>query len=347
MTVKTRVVIADDSPTMRATLHAFLKDEPEIEVVGQAVDGAEAVEMARELRPDVITMDVMMPRLDGLAAVERIMAEAPTRILIVSALAKTQQELSFRALAAGALEVIAKPSESEAQAPRAWVKELARSIVLMREVPVVSRRRATTPGPSGFFAPGTVDAFGFAASTGGPQTLSVILSRLPAELPIPLLVAQHIAPGFITGFLGWLGEICGLKLAIAADGDALLPGHVYFPPGGCHLEVDKAGLLRTTSGTGGGHCPSGDRLLTSLARAFGNRAGGAVLTGMGDDGARGLLAIRDAGGLTMAQSEASCVGYGKPEAAALMGATKTAVTPESIAQIICETARIRRASGER
>ena len=332
-----RVLLADDSVTVLNALSALLKDFPDIEVVGQALDGVEAVSMANTLRPDVITMDVMMPHLDGLAATAAIMAEAPSRVLIVCSISETQQmDLSFRAIEAGALEVIAKPKTSGPEDLRRWGSRVGEAVRLMAEVPVITRRRISRMPVRLPVLRAAVDILGVVASTGGPPALAHILRTLPGDLPIPILVAQHITVGFTGGLVRWLSGVTALQVKIASAGEACAPGHVYLPPDGHHLEVDEEGLIVLPKFLGAGHCPSGNRLLSSLARAYRARAGGTVLTGMGDDGAQGLLAIRQAGGQTVAQDEASSVVFGMPQAAVAMQATQTVLPMEAIGPMILE-----------
>lgn len=350
-----RTLIADDSPTMRAALSRLLAEDPLIEVVGVATDGAEAVAQARALRPDVITMDVKMPRLDGLEATAAIMSTVPARILIVSAVHEdAQQDLSFRAIAAGALEVIAKPTGDAGFDLRAWGRRVAESVRLMAEVPVVTRRRLglvmpmppvagdalDRPARVRVAGPGVVDAFAIVSSTGGPPALAAILGALPATLPIPIFLAQHMAFGFVPGLQRWLASVTPLAVTLAEHGTIARPGHAYLPPDGHDLTLGPGGYLETTPNPGG-HCPSGDRLLNSLARSYGARAGGVVLTGMGDDGAQGLLAMRRAGAATFGQDEASCVVYGMPRVAFAVGAVQAQVGVEQVAAIIQDLCRNR------
>lgn len=329
-----RVLIADDSPTVRGAIAGMLGRDPQLQVVGQAADGVEAVALARSLRPDVITMDVNMPRLDGLAAIERIMAEAPARVLVISSVSEHRQlELSFRAMAAGALEVIAKPRPGEPMDH--WGGKLTQSVRLMAEVPVVRRARSRPPQPAKLQHAGAVDVVGIVASTGGPPALAQVLGALPPDLPVPLLLAQHIAHGFLPGLVRWFQGICALRIHVGSNGELLRPGGVYLPPDGCDIELDASGRLRTPAGSSL-HVPSGNRLLHSLARVYGNRAAGFVLTGMGDDGAQGLLALRNAGGATFAQDEHSSVVFGMPEAAQVAGAAREVLSLEHIAPAILD-----------
>ena len=337
MTVaRIRVLIADDSQTLRFALASMLGEDPLLEVVGQAADGVEAVEKARTLRPDVITMDVNMPRLDGLGATAAIMADSPARVLVISSVSQHKQlELSFKAMAAGALELIAKP-KGGIEEMRRWGKKVAEAVRLMAEVPVVRRQRPLAVAlPPSLGHAVKVDLFALVASTGGPPALAHLLASLPKDLPIPLLLAQHIAQGFTPGLVRWFSSICALKVQLAEEGRPAKPGVAYLPPDGRDLEIDSAGFLHTPRSIGL-HTPSGNKLLQSVARSYGHRAGGMVLTGMGDDGALGLLALKSAGGATFAQDEASSVVFGMPGAAAACGATRTLLPLGSMARAILE-----------
>jgi two-component system chemotaxis response regulator CheB len=319
MTLPIRVLIADDSATARAALVAFLAMDPGIVVVGEATDGVEVVQLAKERKPDVITMDLQMPRLGGLEAIVEIMAEAPSRILVICAVDDDREvDLSFRAVAAGALELIAKPREDFMQL-RSWGKEVCEAVRLMAEIPVVRRRRPASL-PDREPGRGRIDILGVAASTGGPPALAAIFEQLARDLPIPVLVAQHIGPGFGAGLVRWLASVTPLRVLIATEGMACRPGCIYLPPDGRNLEVDREGVLRLPAGETL-HWPSANQLLISIAEAYGSRAGALVLTGMGDDGASGVAAILSRGGVALAQDEASSVVHGMPRAAILRGAT--------------------------
>jgi two-component system chemotaxis response regulator CheB len=325
-----RVLVVDDSKTARETLETLLALDRRIAVVGHAGDGLEAVSLAHSLRPDVVTMDLLMPRLDGIEAIRRIMAEAPTRIVVVSSLDTRELDLSFRALEAGALEVIAKADAARRESPYDWAQRAAEAIVLMATVPVVRHR---TPQPAAAPVEAAIKAFGLVASMGGPPALARILGALPPDLSFPLLVVQHVAVGFGEGLARWLQGTTRLPVRTAVQGTRLDAGHVYLAPDTQDLEVDDGGLvLRVT--TPERSSPSGDRLLLSLARVFRSSAGGAVLTGMGSDGARGLLALRKAGGVTFAQDETSSAVYGMPRAAKEIGAAQEIRSVEGIAAAI-------------
>jgi two-component system chemotaxis response regulator CheB len=342
---------------MRSALSALLGEDPGIEVVGQAKNGIEAIALAKELRPDVITMDVVMPGLSGLEAISKIMEEAPSRILVVCSVSEGREvDISFRAMSSGALEVIAKPAATTEL--RAWGRKLNTAVKLMAEIPVVTRRRLNQmkaqkhqslglrpPPPPPPVIPADamkkelskkVDIWGIVASTGGPPALAVILNALPPDLKVPILIVQHIAPGFSRGLIRYLETVTRLKVVQGADGMIAERGHIYLPPDKHDIEIDEKCRIKVPLNRGVGHCPSGNRLLLSLARVYGPKAGGVVLTGMGDDGTEGLLAIHKATGVTIAQDEASCVVYGMPQAAHNAGAVTHMLPPESIAPLLWE-----------
>jgi two-component system chemotaxis response regulator CheB len=331
-----RALIADDSPTMCNVLSALLSKDPNIEIVGCARDGEQAISMAETLRPDVITMDVQMPRLGGLEAIEQIMSRAPSRILAVCSVDDGGSlDLSFRAIAAGALELVAKPRGGPGYDIAEWGRKLVESVRLMAEVPVVRRRGPVARPAVPMVVSGRVDIIAIAASTGGPNALVTILAAMPATTPVPVLIAQHMAPGFMKGFARWLEQVTTMRIVISQTGDTCRAGHVYLPPDGHDHIVDARGAL-TVSPSAELHCPSADRLLFSVAASFGSRAAGVVLTGMGEDGARGLLAIREASGVTMAQDEATSVVYGMPQAAFQIGATNVRLPLHEIADALNE-----------
>jgi len=261
-------------------------------------------------------------------------------LVITSVRQHRQLELSFKAMAAGALELIAKP-EGDSEQMRRWARRVAESVRLMAEVPVVRRHRLRPAGIRPQLTHGAqVDVVGMAASTGGPPALAQVLGGLPRDLPVPLLLAQHIASGFSAGLVRWFASVCNLSVVIAREGDLPLPGTVYLAPDGCDLEIDGNGRVHVPRSSGL-HCPSGTKLLASLARAYGSRAAGFVLTGMGDDGAQGLLELKRAGGATYAQDEQTSVVFGMPQAAHACGAARALLPLESIAPAILELCRVK------
>jgi len=318
-----RVLVVDDSEVARRLLAEVLGRDPGLQVVGEASSGAEALRLAAGLRPDVITMDVQMPGMDGLETTRRIMERHPAPIVVVSG-GHDPGDLahSVRALDAGALAALRKPHGPAHPGFAAEAAELVGTVKLMAEVKVFRRRPAATPAPVATPAaplparrlPAELVAVG--ASTGGPAALATVLRGLPATTPVPILVVQHITPGFDAALATWLDETTPLPVHLAVDGQALRPGEVVIAPAGTHLGL--SGAARVELGRGppvDGHRPSATHLFTSVARVFGPRALGVILTGMGSDGAAGLLELRRAGGTALAQDEASCVVAGMPGAA--------------------------------
>jgi len=331
-----RVGIADDSPTVCNLLRALVERAPGMELCGVATDGVEAVELARHGKPDLLVIDVMMPRLDGLGATAAIMAEAPTRVLLISSVSEAlQTSLSFQAIEAGALELIAKPDGREG--PERFGERVLEAIRLMAEVPVVHRRRPVAlPVHLPRERRRVVEAVGLVASTGGPPAIASLLSALEGAGRAAILIAQHMTPGFSEGFARWLGGVVGRKVEVAREGLPCEPGHIYIAPDRSHLEVDARRRLATPQGFTSVPCPSGSRLLSSLARVYGAQAAGVVMTGMGDDGASGLLELRRAGGVTLAQDQGSCVVFAMPHAAHACGAADLLLPPGALASMLMD-----------
>jgi two-component system chemotaxis response regulator CheB len=358
-----RCLVADDSRAFRAILRTILARAAEVEVVGEAADGAEAVAKVLSLRPDVVTMDVRMPGKDGLVAIDEIMRIAPTPIVVVSAEAGPErQEIAFRALDLGAIEVLAKPRsdgagrfEREADAIRLAVRSVAGlKLVTRRRRPFrasagsapVAGARPASPAPLPAWpaarAPGSAArVLGIAASTGGPAGLARILKALPRDFPLPLLVVQHIAQGFEAGLVHWLSTETALTVKLAEEGEPVRPGAVLFAPEGRHL-VLSGGAVRFADGPSvGGFRPSGTVLLSSLARELGAGAAGLVLSGMGEDGAAGLADIRARGGWTAAQGPQTSVVYGMPRAAIERGAAAQTLELDDVAPALVKLGRER------
>jgi two-component system chemotaxis response regulator CheB len=343
MSKKVSVLVVDDSQICQRLICEALSRDPELEVVGTCANGQEALEATRRLRPQVITMDVEMPVMDGLTAVEHIMSEVPTPILMLTADPRQQApELTYRALEMGALALQIKPSIDAGL--EAW--NLSREVKLLASVRVIrhirSQRRSPPSGSHGVPVPMGMPygVVAVASSTGGPQVIYRMLSELPADFPTPICIVQHINAAFAESLAGWLAGASKLKVRLARDGEQLLPGNVLIAPPGQHLVIPSRGRVALRAGVErDGHMPSGTVLLESAAKAYGRRALGLVLTGMGEDGAEGLLSIKQAGGLTLAQSEESCVVFGMPGAAVARKAVEHLVHGDDIAATLVRLTR--------
>ena len=336
----TRVLVAEDSAVTREYLVYLLGGDPALEVVGTARDGLEAVELAERLKPDVIVMDVHMPRMNGFDATRQIMERVPTPIVIVSAsISREEVALTFEALEAGALTVLDKPGGPDHPKHAESARRLVETVKLMAEVKVVRRwRRRDRPAPPPL-VPAKPDRkkrlIAIGASTGGPQVVAEILATLPGDLGAPILVVQHIALGFTAGLAEWLGQKTRLAVKLAELGELVRPGAVYLAPEGSQMGITKDGRIRLTQElVEDGFCPSASYLFRSVAEADGKSAIGILLTGMGRDGAAGLRRLREAGGVTIAQDEQSSVIFGMPGEAIRLEAVEYVLSPEQISGAI-------------
>lgn len=335
-----RVLVAEDSAVTREYLVYLLCQDPALEVIGVARDGLEAVQQAERLRPDVIVMDVHMPRMDGYEATRQIMARAPTPIVIVSASSSRQEvAATLDALKAGALTVLDKPAGPDHSAHEESARRLVETVKLMAEVKVVRRwpRRGSSerPAPAAVSVGQKIQLVAMAASTGGPPVVSEILGQLPRDLAVPVLLVQHIAPGFTEGLVEWLARETPLTVKLAAAGESVASGTVYIAPDGFQMGITTRGQIRLVKEpTGNSFCPSASHLFESVAEAYGPTAVGVLLTGMGRDGADGLLRLRQAGGVTIAQDERSSAIFGMPAEAIRLGAAASVLAPEDIARAI-------------
>ena len=341
-----RVLVAEDSAVVARVLVDVLSSDPDIDVVGVASDGVEAVQMAKSLKPDLITMDVRMPRMDGLVATRKIMEEMPTPIIVVSASVNVQDmNITFEALRAGALEIIEKPRGVGHRDYEAVRGRLIRAVKSMSEVKVVRRmtearlRRPSRLPKAVLRGKETGRVVLIGSSTGGPAALEKIFTRLPANFPAPVLVVQHIAPGFVGGLAEWLNTGSQLNVKVAEAGEKPVAGTALFAPDGYHTVIDSGGLISLDDGPPDrGHKPSIDRLFAAAARAWGARCVGVLLTGMGTDGVMGLGEIKGAGGAALAQDESSAVIYGMPREAVAAGVVDKELAIEHLpAEIISLT----------
>ena len=308
-----RVLIVDDSATMRGIIATVLRRDPELSVVGEAADPYEAREAIKRLSPDVITLDVEMPRMNGVEFLQRLMRLRPMPVIMVSTLTQAGAETTLEALEAGAFDCVGKPDfEGLPEKVKAAAAANLRPTRISHAAPRPQYRPADR-----------VLAIG--SSTGGVEALIEVLSSFPANCP-PTLIAQHMPASFTSSFARRLDRLCAPLVTEATDGAPLEPGRIYLAPGGVsHLEARggvKAACVVREGAPINGHRPSVDVLFESMAAAFGERGVGLILTGMGRDGARGLLAMREAGAHTLGQNEETCVVYGMPKAAFDLGAVE-------------------------
>lgn len=321
-----KVVVVDDSATMRTLITATLHKDPAIQVVSQAANPYEAREAIKAFNPDVITLDVEMPRMDGLSFLEKIMRLRPTPVVMVSTLTSRGAEATIRALEIGAIDCIGKPTPGDAQpfADLALKVRNAAGVSLRARDP--SRNGAQARTSSDYRPTGRVVAIG--ASTGGVEALIEVVTRYPANCP-PTVITLHMPSPFTKSFAQRLDRLSAASVSEAVDGAPIEPGQVYLAPGGsAHLEVSGGSQMRCRlheSAPVSGHRPSVDVLFASVSKACGANALGVILTGMGRDGASGLLTMRQAGARTLGQSEASCVIYGMPKVAFEIGAVEKQV----------------------
>jgi two-component system, chemotaxis family, protein-glutamate methylesterase/glutaminase len=342
MSERVRVLVVDDSALMRKLIPNILARDPMIDVVGTAMDGAFALKKIEELRPDVVTLDLEMPRMDGMETLRLIMKRAPLPVIMVSTHSKEGAYATFKALALGAIDFVAKPKEASSGHLDAIATQLIEKIKVAKRaaggrmgapamaeppLPVKKNARAALP-------PHRIIAIG--VSTGGPIALQFVLSQIPAEFTGSLLIVQHMPEGFTEMFARRLDECCELEVQEAKSGDLLLAGRALICPGNRHMMVRRMPrgdmVVLSDSAPVNGHRPSVDVLFHSVSQEFGPMSVGVLMTGMGEDGAEGLGALKAAGGVTIAQSEDTCVVPGMPRAAILKGYANRIVPLDSIGQ---------------
>ena len=344
------VLVVEDSPVARELLVHILRRDPELRVIGTARHGGEALEFVAREKPDVITMDLAMPEVDGIEATRRIMETQPTPIVIVSGVWNPKEaETTFRAIDAGALALVEKPCGPGSPKAEAMARTLVQTVKSMSGVRVVrrwARARAAAPAsparpkrPTVRAAQKSLRVVAIGVSTGGPPVLRTILERLPKDFAAPVLVVQHIAEGFCHGLAEWLTHTAGFRTTVAEHGEMPLPGRAYLAPDGRQMGLDAQGRIELCDAP----CESGLRpaaawLFRSVAEVCGAQAAGVLLTGMGRDGAAELKLLRERGGVTIAQDRESSVVHGMPGEAIRLGAATHVLPPEKIAELLTELA---------
>ena len=347
MMKRIRVLVVDDSALVRELLTAGLAKDPELEVVGSAANPYIARDKIVELHPDVMTLDVEMPRMDGVDFLRRLMPQYPIPVIMVSALTQKGAQITLEALEAGAIDFVTKPSTDVARGLNQMLADLRQKIKMAAKVDLSAWKnravRREKPGPvvvRTALSESTDKVIAIGASTGGTEAIRRVISSFPANMP-GIVIVQHMPPGFTKHFSDNLNEICEMDVQEAKTGDRVMPGRVLIAPGGKHMTVRRSGGIYLVDCQEGenvnGHCPSVDVLFHSVARYVAGNAVGVILTGMGGDGADGLLAMRQAGARTIAQDEATCVVFGMPKVAIDRGGVEKIGPLDTIPQMIVST----------
>lgn len=339
MNKKVKVLIVDDSAVIRQLLSMLLSEDPDIEVVGTAGDPLIARDRIKALNPDVVTLDVEMPNMDGVTFLRKIMTLRPMPVVMVSTLTQAGAETTLEALEIGAVDFIAKPVNDAAHGLTEIAGELQAKVKQAARARMGRGSGVASKKTSRIYSSGGEKLVAIGASTGGVEALKTVLMDLPAQCP-PIVVTQHMPPRFTAAFAERLNRECPMKVSEAKHNDAIEPGHVYIAPGSHHLEVVRvSGQYRCTLSEGpavSGHRPSVDVLFRSVAQTVGRAAVGAILTGMGKDGAEGMLEMRKAGAFTLGQDEASALIYGMPRVAFERGAVIKQTSLSHMADAIME-----------
>lgn len=342
MDKKIRVLIVDDSLLIRQVLVEMLSSDPDVEVIGTAKDPYDAREKIKALNPDVLTLDIEMPKMDGIAFLEKIMTLRPMPVVMVSTLTQKGAAATFRALELGAVDYVSKPVEDlNKNTMRAMTEELLTKVKIASQAKVRARAKESVSSvlkvsPAAKF---TRDMIAIGASTGGVEALREVLVRFPAHMP-PIVVVQHMPARFTGSFAQRLDSMCQLHVCEAKDGQKIEAGTIYIAPGDFQMTVEKNGaghLLSVKKGEKiSGHCPSVDVMFSSVAKTLGSKALGVMLTGMGKDGARGMLEMKKSGAFNIGQNEQTCVVYGMPKEAFMAGAIDQQLPLEAIAEQVVE-----------
>jgi two-component system chemotaxis response regulator CheB len=351
---KTRVVVVDDSALVRSLLAEIINRQPDMECIGSAADPFAAREMIRNLNPDVITLDVEMPRMDGIDFLSKLMRLRPMPVVMVSTLTERGAEVTMRALELGAVDFVSKPKIGVADGLKQLAEEITDKVRIAAKAHIKRAPAAAAPAAPGAPAVATKPAAAplgrlstekiifIGASTGGTEATKEVLMNLPPDSPA-VVITQHMPPGFTRSYAARLDTLCKIRVKEAADGERILPGHAYIAPGGLHLAVERSGanyVARVRDGEPvNRHKPSVEVLFESAARVVGQNAFGIMLTGMGADGAKAMKAMRDAGSYNYAQNESTCVVFGMPREAIQHGAAHEVLPLQDIASHLMDKLR--------
>ena len=340
-----KILLADDSSLVRQVLTDMLQQTPDLEVIGCACNGIDAVDQTLSLKPDLVIMDLLMPVMDGLLAIEEIMAQIPTPVLVLSAAVDNSEVTrAFHAIKRGALDVMEKPVIDTPDALQEFSRQLAEKVRLLAGIRVIRHpRRRPRPAPVELpvVQAGIPTVLAIGASTGGPKAVMGLLKTLPADFPGTVFVVQHIAEGFAAGFASWLDRECAISVRLAVDGHQYGPGEVVIAPGSSHMTVCE-GRIKLTYAPPVNCCrPSIDVFFDSLAQGSCDQVVSLLLTGMGKDGAQGLLHIKERGGRTLVQDESSCAVFGMPREAIKLNAVDQVLPLDSMPATICKLFALR------
>jgi two-component system chemotaxis response regulator CheB len=347
-----KVLVVDDSALIRAVLKEIIQQDPELLLIGQAPDAYVARDLVKQFNPDVITLDIEMPRMDGLSFLEKLMNARPTPVIMISSLTESGSEATFRALELGAVDFVAKPKLGIREGMEAYADDIRDKIKAASRARLHKPRASADPvsnrdkAPAATRAPiiGTEKIIAIGASTGGTEAIKDVLLDMPADSP-GIVITQHMPPGFTRTFAERLNRISRLHVIEAQGGERILPGHAFVAPGDHHLLVERSGANYITRLSEGPpvhrHRPAVDPMFESVAQSAGRNAIAVLLTGMGKDGALGLKNIREAGGYTAAQDEASSVVYGMPREAMLLGAAEDILPLNKVANALIQQVKLR------
>lgn len=347
-TRRIRVLVVEDSPVVQQLLAHIIGADPRLEVAGIASSGEQALRMVDSVKPDVVSLDIRLPGIDGFAVTTRLMREHPVPIVVVASDVH-DLDIPMRALQAGALAVVEKPGSMARADYQTVARHLCTQLTIMSQVKVIRQRgRQREDGAAQINAPPPMPpvpapaarrgyrALGLVASTGGPAALAKVLKGLPPSFPLPVFVVQHIGAPFVAGFASWLGSVTPLPVALARHNAPARPGHVYVAPGDTHLAADPGAMRLVDGDMVCGQRPSGDVLFTSMAAAFGAAGIGVLLTGMGEDGARGLADMHRAGAHTIAEHASTAVIHSMPGTAVRLGGVSEELPVDRMAARLLE-----------